>query len=166
MNLKGGGGSCSFHSKHVTGVHRGNGWCFYSSARLVPTAHHTGGHLGKTVCISSIKHQTHATEVRQREVLQPSLSLGGHPEDPQAQCDCAHFRGEDTKAQGRSAVPQLAVKTAQPVAWSRTRGREDVTSGQTELSQRPSASWQVQELLCSSRSASAKCSSQAAVRIR
>lgn len=86
------------------------------------------GTWGKTVCISSIKHQTHATEVRQREVLQPSLSLGGHPEDPQAPCDGAHLRGEDTKA-------QLAVKTAQPVAWSRTRGREDVTSGQTELSQ-------------------------------
>lgn len=56
-------------------------------------------------------------------------------ENPQVQHDCANFRGKETKTQGRSAVPKVAVKTGRPVAWSKSRGREDVTSGQTELSQ-------------------------------
>lgn len=91
--------------------------------------------MGKTVCISYIKHQTHATEVRERSFNPASLweaTLRTHKYNMTVPIL------EVRKLRPRAGVPcpvQLAVKTAQPVAWSRTRGRKDVTSGQTELSQ-------------------------------
>lgn len=83
---------------------------FHSSVRLIPKSQSGTWEKQSSFNEQNTKHMQIRSDTQRS--LQPSIFLGDHPEDPQIQYDCAHFRGEETKAQRGTAVPKVTLQVS------------------------------------------------------